>query len=253
MGRSRSRSRSRSRGRRYSRSYSRSRSRSSTPESFRVHVSDLGLDPSKREIEKAFDKFGPLIEVWVARNPPCFAFVVYKYKEDADNAIKTMDGQVLSSGRIRCSYARPRIRGGRGRRAGFDATLRCYQCGEMGHFSRDCDEIWRQRSRNRERQHRRRSNSRSRSRSRGRRSRSRGRRSRSRERKRSRRSRTKSKSRSPSRSRSRRHRSSSKSPRKSKTRSRSRSPRENGKEEQEKSPVMPDNAGDAPAEALADD
>lgn len=59
----------------------------------RVHVADLGLDPSKREIEKAFEKFGPLIEVWVARNPPCFAFVVYKYKEDADNAIREMDGQ----------------------------------------------------------------------------------------------------------------------------------------------------------------
>lgn len=56
-------------------------------------MADLGLDPSKREIEKAFEKFGPLIEVWVARNPPCFAFVVYKYKEDADNAIREMDGQ----------------------------------------------------------------------------------------------------------------------------------------------------------------
>jgi len=89
----RSRSRSRSRGRRYSRSYSRSRSRSDSPETYRIHVADLGLDPSKREIEKCFEKFGPLIEVWVARNPPCFAFVVYKYKDDADTAIKEMDGQ----------------------------------------------------------------------------------------------------------------------------------------------------------------
>ena len=93
MGRSRSRSRSPNRGRRYSRSYSRSRSLSSEEEDgYRVHVADLGLDPSKKELEKHFEKFGPLLEIWVARNPPCFAFVVYKYKEDADQAIKEMDG-----------------------------------------------------------------------------------------------------------------------------------------------------------------
>ena len=88
MGRSRSRSRER---RRYS--YSRSRSPSPSDDGVRVHVADLGVDPSKRELESAFEKFGKLLEVWVAKSPPCFAFVVYKYKEDADAAIKEMDGK----------------------------------------------------------------------------------------------------------------------------------------------------------------
>ena len=91
----RDRSRSRSRGRRRSRSYSRSRSRSisPSPDGFRIHVADLGLDPSKKEIERHFEKYGPMIEVWVAKNPPCFAFIVYKYKDDADSAIREMDGK----------------------------------------------------------------------------------------------------------------------------------------------------------------
>ena len=95
MGRSRSRSgsRSRSRSRRYRSPSISDRSRSASPDGYRVHVADLGLDPSKREIEKHFEKFGPLIEVWVAKNPPCFAFVVYKYKDDADMAIREMDGK----------------------------------------------------------------------------------------------------------------------------------------------------------------
>ena len=104
MGRSRSSSRSRSRSRsqsrsrhhdrqRRSRSHSRSRSSSSEEEGYRIHVADLGIDCSKREMENAFKKFGPLLEVWLAHNPPCFAFVVYQYSEDAEEAIQEMNGK----------------------------------------------------------------------------------------------------------------------------------------------------------------
>ena len=82
--------RSRSRSRSSSRSYS--RSRSTSPDGVRLHVGDLGIDCSRREIEKAFEKYGDLIEVFVARTPPCFAFVVYKRREAAEDAIRGMDG-----------------------------------------------------------------------------------------------------------------------------------------------------------------
>ena len=94
--RSRSRSRSFSRGRNRGRQQSRSRSRSrsySPEEGYRIHVADLGMDPSKSELDRAFEKFGPILEVWVARNPPCFAFIVYKYREDAERAVQDMDGR----------------------------------------------------------------------------------------------------------------------------------------------------------------
>lgn len=184
MGRSRSRSRSYS-DRSRSRSNSRSRSRSASP-GHRVHVADLARDASQREIEKAFERFGKVSEVWLAKNPPCFAFIVFKYKDEAEDAVREMNGVVLCGNRVRVSMALPRTRGRRGRR-GFDPNMRCYTCGESGHFSRDCDgkrftrygfsrrrsRSWsprdrRRRSRSRSRDHRRRSRSRSFSRSRSR-------------------------------------------------------------------------------------
>lgn len=160
--RKKSRSRSRS-PRRSRRSRTRSRSRSYSPrhrggggggggadwsfddqnseEGYRLHVADLDSQASKRDLEKLFGKHGPLKEIWMARSVPCFAFVVFRYREDAEEAQRKTDGIEVCSRRIRVTIARPRTRG-RGRR-GFDPGMRCYQCGERGHFSRDCpDSKW---------------------------------------------------------------------------------------------------------------
>lgn len=146
----RSRSRSRS-PRRYRRSYSRSRSRSRSPrrdrgfedsrdsdDGYRLHVADLDSNANKRDLEKLFGKYGPLKEIWMARSVPCFAFVVFRHREDAEEAARKVDGAEVCSRRIRVTIAKPRTRG-RGRR-GFDPGMRCYQCGERGHFSRDCSD-----------------------------------------------------------------------------------------------------------------
>lgn len=44
-------------------------SRDSDP-SAKVYVGDLGSGGSKPDLEREFEKFGPLKSVWVARNPP---------------------------------------------------------------------------------------------------------------------------------------------------------------------------------------
>ena len=91
--RSRSRDRYRDRSRDRSRSRNRSYDRLSDEDLCRIHIADLTDAISQHDIEKNFRKFGDLKEVWMAKNPPCFAFVVFKNKEDAALAVKEMDGR----------------------------------------------------------------------------------------------------------------------------------------------------------------
>lgn len=54
----------------------------------KVYVGDLGNNASKQELEDAFGYYGPLRNVWVARNPPGFAFVEFEDPRDAEDAIR---------------------------------------------------------------------------------------------------------------------------------------------------------------------
>jgi len=88
-----SRDRDRSRNRDRSRDRSRDRRDSSEGEKCRIHVADLSDSITQYDIEKTFMKFGEIAEVWMAKSPPCFAFVVYKNKADAAEAVKEMNNK----------------------------------------------------------------------------------------------------------------------------------------------------------------
>ncbi|CAF0957397.1 unnamed protein product [Rotaria sordida] len=128
---------------------------------YRVHVSDLAVGVSRKELERAFGKYGSINEVWVATNPPCFAFINYKHRSDAEKAIREVDGKMVGSTRVGVSWARTRRYGGRNG-GGRGAPYGSYRSSRGG----------RRRSRSRsgsDSRHRRRRNSRSRSRDRYRR------------------------------------------------------------------------------------
>jgi len=156
--RSRSRSKQRSSRRHASGSRSRSRSRDGDhdrrrgggggggggggddSDGYRLHVADLDPDTDKKSLERIFGKYGPLKEIWMAKSIPCFAFVVFRYREDAEDAQRKADRVEVCGRRMRVTIAKPRTRGqvSSGSQRNFDSNMKCYQCGERGHFSRDC-------------------------------------------------------------------------------------------------------------------
>ncbi|XP_015187329.1 PREDICTED: RNA-binding protein 1-like isoform X3 [Polistes dominula] len=87
--------------------------------SCKVYIGNLGSSASKHEIESAFNKYGPLRNVWVARNPPGFAFVEFEDPRDAEDAVRGLDGTRCCGTKIKVemSTGRRRHTGG-GRRPG---------------------------------------------------------------------------------------------------------------------------------------
>lgn len=156
---------------------SKSNKMSRFPHDAKVYVGDLGSNADKQEIEDAFSYYGPLRSVWVARNPPGFAFVEFEDARDAEDAVRGLDGRTICGRRARVELSTGksargyRSRGGRGRSPGRRED-RCYECGNRGHFARDCRRRGggggrrgrsRSRSRSRDREYRTRSRSYSRS------------------------------------------------------------------------------------------
>merc|ERR1712002_897775 len=76
-------------------------SRRTWPLDCKVYVGDLDPRASEREVEEPFAKIGPLKNVWVARNPPGFAFVEFEDPRDASDACRHLDGTRIGTTRVR--------------------------------------------------------------------------------------------------------------------------------------------------------
>uniref|UniRef100_A0A8C9VD15 Serine and arginine rich splicing factor 7b n=2 Tax=Scleropages formosus TaxID=113540 RepID=A0A8C9VD15_SCLFO len=115
----------------------------------KVYVGNLGTGAGKGELERAFGYYGPLRTVWIARNPPGFAFVEFEDPRDAEDAVRGLDGKVLCGSRVRVELSTGMPRRSRydrpPTRRPFDPNDRCYECGEKGHYAYDCHRYSRRR------------------------------------------------------------------------------------------------------------
>lgn len=82
----------------------------------RVYVGGLADSIKKEDLETEFEKYGKLNSVWVAFNPPGFAFIEFLNKDEALSACDGLNGTELLGSKLRVEISRDR---GRGRRGGF--------------------------------------------------------------------------------------------------------------------------------------
>ncbi|XP_055996814.1 serine/arginine-rich splicing factor 7-like isoform X2 [Ostrea edulis] len=115
----------------------------------KIYVGDLSRDANEKDLERAFEYYGRLRNVWVARNPAGFAFIEFEDPRDADDAVRGMDGTSICGSRVRVEHStgkvrpKPWLRGGRPPRSGggrrpFHPDDKCYECGGRGHYAYDC-------------------------------------------------------------------------------------------------------------------
>lgn len=86
-----------------------------TPEGYaRIYVGGLNDSIKKEDLQTQFEKFGKLNKVWVAFNPPGFAFIEYFNMDEAEMACNNMNGTEIMGAKLRVEISRGRSRGGRG-------------------------------------------------------------------------------------------------------------------------------------------
>ncbi|CDJ69998.1 hypothetical protein, conserved [Eimeria necatrix] len=88
----------------------------------KVYVGNLDPESTSSELEEIFRRYGKLSNIWVARNPPGFAFVTFEDARDARDAVEATDGILHREKYLRVEIAKGP--GAKGRRAIPDIVVK---------------------------------------------------------------------------------------------------------------------------------
>ena len=83
----------------------------------KVYIGNLGEHPPlKEDLQYEFSYYGPLVDVWIARSPPGFAYIEFENPDDAHAACEGLDGKLFEGRKLRVEMARHTGPSGGGRR-----------------------------------------------------------------------------------------------------------------------------------------
>ena len=77
----------------------------------RVYVGNLDPNVQKDELIDICNAYGKLADVWVARNPPGFAFVTFEDTNDAEDCVRALVDRKIGNQAVRAELARNRSGG----------------------------------------------------------------------------------------------------------------------------------------------
>lgn len=72
----------------------------------KLFIGGLPAGLTKGFVHKELSKFGHIVDLWIARNPPGFAFVQFDSYSDTEKAIQTLDGSTIFGPKIKVEFAR---------------------------------------------------------------------------------------------------------------------------------------------------
>jgi len=67
----------------------------------KLYIGGLDEKATSKDIEAVFSRFSSLGDIWIAKNPPGFAFVDFSDYQDASDAVARLDGTKIAGTRVR--------------------------------------------------------------------------------------------------------------------------------------------------------